>query len=99
GTQIRLLAERPGQPLVDGQGRVLDARSRAMPSLYGIGLAAGFAPPGGEASFSGQPNGVWLWQNEAGTVIARHLLGLRGMVGTSPRVIPPRPAARRSAVA
>jgi hypothetical protein len=29
---------------------------------------------GGEASFSGQANGLWLWQNDVGTMIVDQLL-------------------------
>ena len=45
--------------------------------LYGIGLAAGFVPwgaLGGEKSFIGQANGLWLWQNDIGQMILDQLL-------------------------
>ncbi|RZM10963.1 MAG: aminotransferase DegT, partial [Sphingomonas sp.] len=48
-----------------------------LPDAYGIGLAAGFVPwgrLGGEASFSGQANGLWLWQNDVGMMIVDQLL-------------------------
>jgi hypothetical protein len=43
----------------------------------GIGLAAGFIPSGalgGEPSFRGQTNGIWLWQNGVGAMIFAALL-------------------------
>jgi hypothetical protein len=40
--------------------------------LFAIGLAAGFVPHGklgGEPSFRGQANGLWLWQSDVGGMI------------------------------
>ena len=79
GTPLALAAD-CGAPMVDRHCRVLDADGRALPDLYGIGLAAGFLPSGalgGEASFSGQANGLWLWQNDVGSMIVDALLGER----------------------
>jgi hypothetical protein len=48
-----------------------------VPGAYGIGLSAGFVPwgpLGGEASFTGQANGLWLWQNDVGQMIVDQLL-------------------------
>ena len=62
----------PQQPMVDGQCRILDAQGAPLPGLFGIGLAAGFVPRGplgGEKSFRGQANGLWLWQNDVGAMI------------------------------
>lgn len=62
----------PQSPLVDAQCRVLDAGGAPLPGLLGIGLAAGFVPRGrlgGEPSFRGQANGLWLWQNDVGAII------------------------------
>ncbi len=47
---------------------------------YGIGLSAGFVPwgrLGGEASFRGQANGLWLWQNDVGQMIVDQVLNRR----------------------
>ena len=52
----------------------------AIAALAGIGLAAGFVPwgkLGGEASFVGQANGLWLWQNDVGMMIVDQLIGRR----------------------
>lgn len=71
GVPIALAAQRGGD-LVDRHCRVLDSSGAPVPGLYGIGLAAGFVPwgkLGGEASFSGQANGLWLWQNDVGSMI------------------------------
>jgi hypothetical protein len=73
GVPIRLYAQRtPRAPLVDGQCRVLDESGAPLPGLFGIGLAAGFVPRGalgGEPSFAGQVNGLWLWQTDVGHLI------------------------------
>ncbi|WEK43778.1 MAG: DegT/DnrJ/EryC1/StrS family aminotransferase [Candidatus Sphingomonas colombiensis] len=80
GTSLALAAD-DGRPMVDRHCRVLDAGGVAVPGLYGIGLAAGFVPwgrLGGEASFVGQANGLWLWQNDVGMMIVEQLLASRG---------------------
>jgi len=73
GAPITLLAQTgPQMAMVDGQCRILDADSVPIPGLFGIGLAAGFVPRGalgGEASFRGQANGLWLWQHDVGSLI------------------------------
>jgi dTDP-4-amino-4,6-dideoxygalactose transaminase len=72
------LAAHQGSAMVDRHCRVLDAHGAAIPGLYGIGLAAGFVPwghLGGEASFSGQANGLWQWQNDVGAMIVDQVLG------------------------
>ena len=78
GEQIVLAAHTlPGAPLVDRYCRVLDQQLRPIAGLFGIGLAAGFVPSGdlgGEPSFVGQANGLWLWQNGIGAMIVRSLL-------------------------
>jgi dTDP-4-amino-4,6-dideoxygalactose transaminase len=78
GSPIALNADGPGRPpLVDRECRVIDRDERPIPGLYGIGLSAGFVPSGalgGEASFSGQANGLWLWQNGVGMMIVDQLL-------------------------
>lgn len=76
----RLLAADRGRAMVDRHCRVLDADGAIVPGLYGIGLAAGFVPwgrLGGEASFRGQANGLWLWQNDVGMMIVEQLLAAR----------------------
>jgi hypothetical protein len=76
--QIPLLAQTsPQAPLVDGSCRVLDALGNRLPGLFAIGLAAGFVPHGklgGEPSFRGQANGLWLWQSDVGGLIVDAVL-------------------------
>ena len=70
----------PQAPLVDGQCRVMDAHGKPMPDLFAIGLAAGFVPHGklgGEPSFRGQANGLWLWQSDVGGMIIDAVLASR----------------------
>ncbi len=78
GRAIRLRCEGPVRGrMVDDLCRVIDADGIAVPGVYGIGLAAGFLPHGklgGEASFSGQANGLWLWQNDVGQIIVEQIL-------------------------
>jgi dTDP-4-amino-4,6-dideoxygalactose transaminase len=79
GRPIALGAHR-GTPMVDDACRVCDALGVPIPGLYGIGLAAGFVPHGrlgGESSFVGQANGLWLWQNDVGMMIVDQLLAAR----------------------
>ena len=74
------LAAHGGAPMVDDACRVRDTFGAPIPGLYGIGLAAGFVPHGklgGEASFVGQANGLWLWQNDVGMMIVDQLLAGR----------------------
>jgi hypothetical protein len=69
--QAMPLAEAPN-PLVDRECRVLDINGPPIPCLLGLGLAAGFIPSGalgGEPSFRGQTNGIWLWQSGVGAMI------------------------------
>lgn len=78
--QLLPLAAHGGAPMVDDACRVRDAAGEPLPGVYGIGLAAGFVPSGklgGEASFVGQANGLWLWQNDVGMMIVDQLLAGR----------------------
>jgi dTDP-4-amino-4,6-dideoxygalactose transaminase len=77
GRPIPLAAD-SGKQMVDRHCRVLDAKGQPLPGAFGIGLAAGFVPwgkLGGEASFSGQANGLWLWQNDVGQMIVDQVIG------------------------
>lgn len=79
GNAIRLRAETGwAAPMVDDQCRVTDADGVAIPGLFGMGLAAGFLPGGrlgGEPSFHGQANGLWLWQTDVGLLIVDAVMG------------------------
>ncbi|WP_404337578.1 DegT/DnrJ/EryC1/StrS family aminotransferase [Sphingomonas sp. MMS12-HWE2-04] len=78
GNRIALAADAVGRPrLVDQQCRVIDVHGQPVPGVFGIGLASGFVPEGklgGELSFSGKANGLWLWQNDIGQMIVDQLL-------------------------
>ncbi len=79
GAAIALAAD-DGKPMVDRHCRIVDADSVPIAGLYGLGLAAGFVPwgpLGGESSFSGQANGLWLWQNDVGLMIVEQVLPSR----------------------
>ncbi len=77
GERMALLADQPRGVMVGTQSGVLDAGGQEIPGLYGIGLAAGLAAGravGGEPSFHGQMNSLWLWQNDVGAFLAQRLL-------------------------
>ncbi len=77
GARLTLNADRPDAPLVGPGCGVLDEHGGEIPGLFGIGLAAGFHPSGrlgGEPSFRGQVNGLWVWQNDVGLMIADRLI-------------------------
>lgn len=78
GFPITLYSQTGSQrPMVDDACRILDVDGKTLPNLYGIGLAAGFVPRGalgGEASFRGQANGLWLWQHDVGALIVQAVL-------------------------
>jgi hypothetical protein len=61
---------------VDASCRVLDRAGVVVPGLWGVGLGSGFLPwgeMGGEPSFRGHSNGVWLYQNDIGALILRQI--------------------------
>lgn len=77
GAPIALASGNTAAPLVNDRCEVQDAFGHRVPGVLALGLAAGFRPSGslgGEASFSGQTNGLWLWQNGVGERIIRRLL-------------------------
>jgi len=78
---VRLaLAGDAGRPSVDGDCRLVTADGAPVPRLFSLGLASGFLPSGemgGEPSFRGHTNGVWLYQNRIG---ARVLAGLEAVL-------------------
>ena len=73
GKRVTLQSETsPQARLVDNYCQVLDAGGNPLPNMFAIGLAAGFVPwgkLGGEKSFRGQANGLWLWQSDVGGMI------------------------------
>jgi hypothetical protein len=91
-TPLPLMAENDAmRPMVDEECRILDASGTPIESLYGIGLASGFVPKGalgGEQSFQGQANSLWLWQHDQGlkivnAVLQNHALVMSEMSSTS----------------
>ena len=77
GDRILLRGHLGKDPLVDDRCRICDGQGDPIANLFGIGLAAGFRPHGplgGEPSFVGQANGLWLWQTAVGSMIVDALL-------------------------
>jgi hypothetical protein len=74
-------------PAVRSDSRLLAADGTPVAGVFGVGLGSGFVPWGGmsgEASFAGQQNSLWLYQNGLGEMIytstrqlalRRHALG------------------------
>jgi hypothetical protein len=53
---------------------MIDADGRPLANLFCIGLGTGYRPTavmGGEPSFAGQANSLWLYQNHIGGVVHR----------------------------
>ena len=76
GAALRLTADHGG-PLVNERCGVLGASGTEIPGLLALGLASGFVPQGslgGEPSFRGQTNGLWLYQNGVGRIVLDRLL-------------------------
>ena len=75
---LHLMAESDDmRPMIDEECRILDANSDPLQGVYGVGLASGFVPQGelgGEASFRGQANSLWLWQHEVGLKIVHAVI-------------------------
>jgi len=90
GAGLKLFGHTPGRPLVDGQCRVLDEGGAPVPNVFAIGLAAGFVPRGklgGEPSFVGQANGLWLWQNAVGELIVEQVLTRKDALAAEPSLL------------
>lgn len=71
GNRLRLKAD-IGGPAVGRDARMLLADGGQIPNIFGIGLGADYRPwghMGGEPSFEGQTNGLWLYQNDIGAVV------------------------------
>ena len=59
-------------PSVGPDSRLLTADGTAVPNVFGVGLGSDFVPWGemsGEASFTGQQNSLWLYQNGLGEMV------------------------------
>ncbi len=71
GVRLRLKADYGG-PAVGRDAALLLADGGRIPNIFGIGLGADYRPwghMGGEPSFDGQTNGLWLYQNDIGAVV------------------------------
>lgn len=63
------IALRTARPSVDDRCRVLTASGAPLERVFSLGMASGFVPSGsmgGEPSFRGHTNGVWLYQHHLG---------------------------------
>ena len=81
-------------PAVGPDSRLLAADGTTIPDVFGVGLGSGFTPWGameGEASFSGQQNSLWLYQNGLGETIytgARRLALRQQALAAEPAALP-----------
>lgn len=90
GQPLRLMADLGG-PAVGRDARLLLADGGHIPNVVGIGLGADYRPwghMGGEPSFDGQTNGLWLYQNDIGAVVYQ---SVRECIEQAerPRIAPP----------
>jgi hypothetical protein len=77
GNAIHLMCQQENARMVDTDCRVLDIAGQPLPNVYAIGFVTGYkltGPLGGEPSYKGQNNGLWLYQNGVGEIIVKHLL-------------------------
>jgi len=75
GTQLKVL-DGLAPPTLDS-GRLCTLDGRILDSICSIGLGSGFrssAAIGGEASYQASVEGVWLYQNDIGSIILEQLL-------------------------
>jgi hypothetical protein len=75
GAAIALKADEGG-PSVDDRCRLLSAEGTPIRRVFTLGLASGFIPSGdmgGEPSFRGHTNGVWLYQHHIGARVHREI--------------------------
>jgi hypothetical protein len=64
-------------PLVDDNAAILKADQEPLANAWGVGLASGFRNAhciAGEPSFTGQTNGIWLYQNNIGHFLRERML-------------------------
>lgn len=76
GDPLALAGDADGR-YVDQRARLLDADRKPIPGMYAIGMATGFIPAGklgGEPSFSGRDNSVWLCQHLLGQMVFEQLM-------------------------
>lgn len=72
GPDGRLVPLARSGPVVDADCRLRLLDGGVLPNVLGVGLGSGFRPWGelaGEASFQGQQNSLWLYQNGLGRMI------------------------------
>ena len=77
GQPINLMCQQDSGRMVDTNCHVLDATGQPLPNVYAIGFVTGYrltGPLGGEPSYRGQNNGLWLYQNGVGEIVLSHLL-------------------------
>lgn len=76
GSEIQPLCNHRG-PMVDHSGRVLIKDGPPLSNVLAIGLGAGFQYSeklGGEKTFKGEINGVWIYQNTIGEILLNQIL-------------------------
>jgi hypothetical protein len=71
GQRVALRADL-GRPAVDAQARIVRTDGQPLANVFCVGLGSGYHPTGsmgGEPSFAGQANSLWLYQNDIGGVV------------------------------
>ncbi|HEX5608539.1 MAG TPA: hypothetical protein VFX45_00445 [Solirubrobacterales bacterium] len=85
GKPLRLLRS-GGGPVVSDRAELLDIERRPVPSLIAYGLGSGLRPSpqiGGEPSFRGRLDGVWLYQHDLGRIVLDRMLAPAAVPGGS----------------
>ncbi|MFZ5779441.1 MAG: hypothetical protein ACOY4R_04425 [Pseudomonadota bacterium] len=83
GERLALQAD-TGGIAVEDHCRLLASDGTSLHNLFGIGLGTGYRLPasmGGEPSFNGQANSLWLYHNDIGEIIYRAIQELRDGAG------------------
>jgi hypothetical protein len=89
GRPVPLMAERERRS-VDSGCHIRRADGRSLPNVFSLGLASGYLPygaMGGEASFNGQQNSLWLYQNDIGGTVHRNVQNCLGRRNRNPSML------------
>ena len=87
GNRLQLMADQDG-PAAGPDARLLQANGEPLDDVFSIGLGNGFRPSesmGGEPSFAGQANSLWLYQNDIGAAVWRGVRESTGLAAPNQR--------------
>lgn len=70
------MLRQPGGVVVDNLARIRNDDGSSIPNMFAFGLGSGMfvtEKTGGEPSFQGRADGVWLYQNDVGEIVSQQL--------------------------